>query len=57
MKIVDYTIENLEKCKNYYADYYANVSGCFQNYLKSASDILIEKMQDDLTLSIFSDII
>ena len=57
MKIVDYTIENLEKCKNYYADYYANVSGCFQNYLKSASDILIEKMQDDLTLSIFSDMI
>ena len=36
-------MKNLENCKNYYADIYANVSGCFQNYLRSAPDVHIEK--------------
>ena len=27
LKIINDTVENLEKCKNYYADVYANVSG------------------------------
>ena len=56
LNIIDDTIINLEKWKNYYADIYANVSGCFQNYLRSASNVLIEEMQDDLRLNMFSDI-
>ena len=56
MKIIDDTIESLEKCKDYYADICINVSGCFQNYLSSASDVLIEKMQNDLKFNMFSDI-
>lgn len=43
LKIIDDTIENLEKCKNNHADIYANVSDCFQNYLRSEPDVLIEK--------------
>lgn len=34
LKIISDTIENLEICKDYYADIYANVGGIFQNYLK-----------------------
>ena len=56
MKIIDDTIESLEKCKDYYADICINVSGCFQNYLSSASDVLIEKMQNDLKFNMFSNI-
>ena len=56
LKIVDDTVENLEKYKNQYADIWANVSGCFQNYLRSASDVVIEKTQDDLRLNMLSDI-
>ena len=48
LKIINDTIENLEICRNYYADIYANVSSCFQNYLRAAPDTLIEKIQDDL---------
>ena len=55
-KIVNDTVENLEICKNYYADIYANVSGCFQIYLRSAPDVLIERMQDDLRLNLYSNI-
>ena len=47
---------NLEICKNYYADIYANVGGSFQNYLKSALDALIKKMEDDLKLNLYSSI-
>ena len=54
LKIINDTVENLEICKNYYADIYANVSGCFQHYLRSAPDVLIEKMQDDLKLNLYS---
>ena len=32
LKIINGTVENLEICKNCYADVYANVSGCFQSY-------------------------
>ena len=44
VKIINDTVENLEIFKNYYVDTYASVSGCFQNYLRSAPDVLIEKM-------------
>ena len=43
LKVIDNTIENLDKCKNYYVDIYANVSVCFQNCLRGAPDVLIEK--------------
>ena len=56
LKIVNDTIENLKICKNYYADVYANVSSCFQNYLKIAPSVLNEKMQDDLRTNFFSNI-
>ena len=56
LKIVNDTIENLKICKNYYADVYANVSSCFQNYLKIATSVLNEKMQDDLRTNFFSNI-
>ena len=29
LKIINYTVENLKICKNYYADIYANASICF----------------------------
>ena len=54
LKIISETIESLEICQIYYADVYANVSGSFQKYLKYASDILIEKMEDDLRLNLYS---
>ena len=56
VKIINDTVENLETCKNYYADIYANVSGCFQKYFRSAPDVLIEKMQDDLRSNLYSNI-
>ena len=56
LKITDNTIENLEKCKNYYGDTFANVNCCFQNYLRSAPNVLIEKIPDDLRLNMFSDV-
>ena len=56
LKIINGTIENLEICKNYYADIYENVGGNFQNYLKDAPDVLIEKMEDDLRLNLYSSI-
>ena len=56
LKIINDTIENLEICKNYYGDIYVNVGGSFQNYLKNAPDILIEKMDDDLRLNLYSSI-
>ena len=55
-KIINDTTENLKICKNYYADIYANVSRCFQNYLRTAPNVLIEKMQDDVRLNLFSNI-
>ena len=55
LKIKD-TTENLQICKNYYADIYANVGGSFQNYLKNASDVLIQKLEDDLRLNLYSSI-
>ena len=54
LKIINNTVENLEICKNYYADVYVNVIGCFQNYLRSAPDVLIQKMQDHLRLNLYS---
>ena len=53
LKIINDTVEHLGICKNYYADIYANISGCFQNYLKSAPDVFIEKIQDDLRLNLY----
>ena len=55
-KIINDTVENLKICKNYYADIYTNVSGCFQNYLRSALDVLIKKLQDDLSLNLYANI-
>ena len=54
IKIINDTVENFKICKDYYADIYANVSSCFQNYLRSAPDALIEKIQDDLRLNLYS---
>ena len=56
LKIINDTIENLEICKNYYGDIYVNVGGSFQNYLKNAPDVLIEKMDDDLSSNLYSSI-
>ena len=56
IKIINDTVENLKICKNCYADIYSNFSGCFQNYLRSAPDVLIEKIQDDLRLDLYSNI-
>ena len=56
IKIINDTVENLKICKDNYADIYANASGCFQNYLRSAPDVLIEKIQDDLRLNLYSNI-
>ena len=44
LKIINNTIENLKICKNYYTDDHANVGGSFQNSLKNAPDLVIEKM-------------
>ena len=54
LRIINDTVENLGICKNYYADIYANVSGCFLSYLRSADDVLIKKMQDGLRLNLYS---
>ena len=56
IKIINDAVENFKICKYYYADIYANVSGCFQNYLRSAPDVLIEKVQDYLRLNLYSNI-
>ena len=56
MKIINDTIENLKIFKNYHSDIHANVRSCFQNYLRTTHDVLIEKMQDDLRLNLFSSI-
>ena len=57
LKIRNDTSENLKICKNYYADIYANVSSCFQNYLRTAPNVLTKKTQDDLRLNLFSNIV
>ena len=56
LKIINDTIENLEICRNCYADIYTNVGGSFRNYLKNAPDALIEKKEDDLRLNLYSSI-
>ena len=56
LKSINDTTDNLEICKNYYADIYANVGGSFQNYLKYGPYVLIEKMEDDLRLNLYSSI-
>ena len=56
IKIINDTVENLKIGKDNYADIYANASGCFQNYLRSAPEVLIEKIQDDLRLNLYSNI-
>ena len=53
LKIINDTVEHLGICKNYYDDIYANISGCFQNYLRSAPEVLIEKIKDDLRLNLY----
>ena len=53
LKIINDTVAHLGISKNYYDDIYANISGCFQNYLRSAPDLLIEKIQDDLRLNLY----
>ena len=57
LKIRNDTSENLKICKNYYPDIYANVSSCFQNYLRTAPNVLNKKTQDDLRLNLFSNIV
>ena len=56
IKTINDTVENLKIYKDYYADLYANVSGCFQNDLRSAPVVLIEKLQNDLRLNLYSNI-
>ena len=56
IKIINDTVENLKICKNYYANIYRNISGCFQIYLRSAPGVLIEKIQDGLRLNLYSNI-
>ena len=41
LKIINNTTDNLQICKNYNADIYANVDGSFQNYLENAPDVFI----------------
>ena len=53
LEIINDTIENLEICKSYYLDIYADVGCVFQNYLQNASDNLIQKIQDDIWLNLF----
>ena len=53
LEIINDTIENLEICKSYFLDIYANVGCVFQNYLQNASDNLIQKLQDDIRLNLF----
>ena len=43
LEITNNIIENLQIYDNYYAEIYAEVGGSFRNYLKSASDVLIQK--------------
>ena len=52
LEIINDTIENLEICKSYYSDIYANVGCVFQKYLQNASDNLIQKIQDDISLNL-----
>ena len=54
LKTINDTIKNLQTCKNYYAEIYANVGGSFQNYLKNPPDVLFKKMEDDLRLNLYS---
>ena len=56
LKIINDAVENLKIFKNCYADIYANASRCFQNYLRSAPDVILEKMQDDLKFNLYSNI-
>ena len=44
VEIINGTIENLEICKSYSSDIYANVCCVFQNYLQNGSDNLIRKI-------------
>ena len=53
LEIINDTIENLKKYKNYFLDIYANVGCVFPNYLQNASDNLIQKLQDDIRLNLF----
>ena len=53
LEIINDAIENLETCKSYYSDIYANVGCVFQKYLQNASDNLIQKIQDDIRLNLF----
>ena len=53
IEIINDTIENLKICKNYYSDIYANVSSVFQIYVQNASEILIQKIRDDIRLNLF----
>ena len=53
LEIINDTIENLEICKSYFLDIYANVGCVFQNYLQNASANLIQKLQDDIRLNLF----
>ena len=54
MKITNDTIYNLTICKYYYLNIYANIGATFHQYLQKTQALLIEKMEKDLSLNIYS---
>ena len=51
---MNYKIDNLTIYKDYYSNIYANIGATFHQYLQKISAFLIEKMEEDLTLNLYS---
>ena len=54
--ITQETFENLDIWKRYYNSIYENVSVCFQEYLIKIPTSLAEKIKEDLSIHLYSDI-
>ena len=56
ISILSQLSENLHICKEYYNSIYHNVAGCFQEYLIRLPDLFVGKMEDDVSINLFSNI-
>ena len=54
IKIINDRIDYSTICKDNYSNIYANIGATFYQYLQEISAFLIEKMEEDLTLNLYS---
>ena len=54
INIINDTTDNLTISRDFYSNIYANIDATFYQYLQKYPAFLIEKMEEDLTLNLYS---